>query len=187
MDVVRSAIEALGGRISIQSRPGRGSTFLMSLPLTVAVLDGIVVTVAGQTLVAPLSAIVETLQPREGDVRGFCGEGRVLAVRGGFAPLVDVGRELGYRAGAADPAQGVALLVETDGGARGALLVDAILGQRQVVVKSLEANYGRAPGVAAATILGDSRVALILDVEAVLARARTASGGAPGERLLAAG
>ncbi|WP_395697542.1 chemotaxis protein CheA [Methylocella sp.] len=191
MDVVRSGIEALGGRISIQSRPGRGSTFLMSLPLTLAVLDGMVVTVAGQTLVAPLSAIVETLQPREGDVRGFLEEGRVLSIRGGFAPLVDLCRELGYRASAADPAQGVAVLVEADGGARGALLVDAILGQRQVVVKSLEANYGRAPGVAAATILGDGRVALILDVDALLARARAepapSSVGAPGERLLAAG
>ncbi|WP_395665407.1 chemotaxis protein CheA [Methylocella sp.] len=185
MDVVRRSIQALGGRISIQSRPGRGSTFVMSLPLTLAVLDGMVVTVAGQTLVAPLTAVVETLQPKPGEAHGFGGAARVLAIRGQFAPLIDVGRELGYRAEPTDPAAGVALLVETEGGARSVLLVDAILGQRQVVIKSLEANYRHVPGVAAATILGDGRVALILDVDAVVASARAEV--EPADRLIAAG
>lgn len=172
MDVVRRSIQALGGRISIASRPGRGSTFTMSLPLTLAVLDGMVVTVAGQTLVVPLTAIVETLQPKVADVHGFGGGTRVIAIRDHFTPLIDVGRELDYRADDADPLASVALLVESEGGARNALLVDAILGQRQVVIKSLEANYRHVPGIAAATILGDGRVALILDVDAVVASSR---------------
>ncbi|ACK50410.1 CheA signal transduction histidine kinase [Methylocella silvestris BL2] len=175
MDVVRRSIQALGGRISIQSRPGRGSTFTMSLPLTLAVLDGMVVTVGGQTLVVPLTAIVETLQPKVADVHEFGGGARVIAIRDQFTPLIDVGRELGYRADNADPLAGVALLVESEGGARNAMLVDAILGQRQVVIKSLEANYRHVPGIAAATILGDGRVALILDVDAIVATSRADS------------
>jgi two-component system chemotaxis sensor kinase CheA len=172
MDVVRRSIQALGGRISIASRPGHGSTFTMSLPLTLAVLDGMVVTVADQTLVVPLTAIVETLQPKSADVHGFGGGARVIAIREHFTPLIDVGCELGYRPRHADPLACVALLVESEGGARSALLVDAILGQRQVVIKSLEANYRHVAGIAAATILGDGRVALILDVDAVVASSR---------------
>jgi two-component system chemotaxis sensor kinase CheA len=169
MDVVKRSIQALGGRISIASRPGHGSVFTMSLPLTLAVLDGMVVTVAQQTLVVPLTAIVETLQPKASDVHGMGGNARVISIRNKFTPLIDVGRELSYRNGAADPLASVALLVETEGGGRSALLVDAIQGQRQVVIKSLEANYRHVPGIAAATILGDGRVALILDVDAVVA------------------
>jgi two-component system chemotaxis sensor kinase CheA len=172
MDVVKRSVQALGGRISITSVPGKGSTFAMSLPLTLAVLDGMVVTVADQTLVVPLTAIVETLQPKQADVHGMGGDSRVIAIRDRFVPLVDVGQVLSYRYEAADPMTRVALLVETEGGARNALLVDAIQGQRQVVIKSLEANYGRVPGIAGATILGDGRVALIVDVDAVVADAR---------------
>lgn len=172
MDVVKRSVQALGGRISISSNPGKGSTFAMSLPLTLAVLDGMVVTAADQTLVVPLTAIVETLQPKQADVHGMGGDSRVIAIRDRFVPLIDVGQVLGYRYDAADPMTRVALLVETEGGARNALLVDAIQGQRQVVIKSLEANYGRVPGIAGATILGDGRVALIVDVDAVVADAR---------------
>jgi two-component system chemotaxis sensor kinase CheA len=172
MDVVKRSIQALGGRISISSRPGSGSIFTMSLPLTLAVLDGMVVTVAGQTLVVPLTAIVETLQPKASDVHGFGGGARVIAIRDIFTPLIDVGRELGYRPEPADPLTGVALLVESEGSVRSALLVDAIQGQRQVVIKSLEANYRHVHGIAAATILGDGRVALILDVDAVVETSR---------------
>jgi two-component system chemotaxis sensor kinase CheA len=183
MDVVRRSIQQLGGRISISSRPGQGSTFTMSLPLTLAVLDGMVVTVASQTLVIPLTAIVETLQPKPADVHGFGGGSRVIAIRDQFVPLIDVGHELDCRAEYADPLACVTLLVESDGGVRSALLVDAILGQRQVVIKSLEANYRHVPGIAAATILGDGRVALILDVDAVVANSRSTTG--VGEHLLA--
>ena len=169
MDVVRRQMQALGGRIAIASRPGEGSTFTLSLPLTLAVLDGMVVEAAGQTLVIPLTAIVETLQPKSEQVRRLGPSTTLLAVRNEHAPLLDVGQAMGFRAEAAAPCQGIALLVEDDAGVRSALLVDAIHGQRQVVIKSLEANYGRVPGVAAATILGDGRVALIVDVEALTA------------------
>jgi two-component system chemotaxis sensor kinase CheA len=175
MDVVRRSIQALGGRITITSRPGLGSTFTMSLPLTLAVLDGMVVTVAGQTLVVPLTAIIETLLPKDADVHGFGGESRVIAIRNQFTPLIDVGRELNYRYEPTNALNGVAILVESEGGVRSALLVDVIQGQRQVVIKSLEANYRHVPGIAAATILGDGRVALILDVDAVVASSKADS------------
>ncbi len=172
MDVVRRSILALGGRIAIASTPGKGSTFTMSLPLTLAVLDGMVVTVADQTLVLPLSTIVEILMPQTMAVHAFGEHSRVIGLRGDFIPLVDVGRRLAYRTEVADPKKGVVLLVEADGGARNALIVDAIQGQRQVVIKSLESNYGSVSGIAAATILGNGRVALILDVDAVVADTR---------------
>jgi two-component system chemotaxis sensor kinase CheA len=172
MDVVKRSIQSLGGRISITSRPGHGSIFTMSLPLTLAVLDGMVVTVAGQTLVVPLTAIVETLQPEASKVHRFGAEQRLISIRDSFCPLVDVGRVLSFRREQADPVAGVALLVESEGGGQRALMVDAIQGQRQVVIKSLEANYDHVPGIAAATILGDGRVALILDVDAVVAGSR---------------
>ncbi|MBN7807297.1 chemotaxis protein CheA [Agrobacterium rosae] len=172
MDVVKRSIQALGGRISITSRPGLGSTFTMSLPLTLAVLDGMVVTVAGQTLVVPLTAIVETLQPEAVNIHSFGSNQRLISIRNSFCPLVDVGRILNFRNTQANPVDGVALLVESEGGGQRALMVDAIQGQRQVVIKSLEANYTHVPGIAAATILGDGRVALILDVDAVVGASR---------------
>ena len=175
MDVVKRSIQALGGRISITSKPGKGSVFTMSLPLTLAVLDGMVVTVANQTLVVPLTAIVETLQPEKADIHSFGSSQRLIAIRDTFCPLVDVGNILNFRSDLANPVDGVALLVESEGGGQRALMVDAIQGQRQVVIKSLEANYTNVPGIAAATILGDGRVALILDVDAVV----TASRGQP--------
>jgi two-component system chemotaxis sensor kinase CheA len=172
MDVVKRSIQGLGGRITITSRPGHGSTFTLSLPLTLAVLDGMVVSVCEHTLVAPLTAIIESLQPKPEDVRAIGPDAYVIAIRDTYTPLIDVGAILGYRTTPLDPTQGVALLVEGEGGARAALMVDAIQGQRQVVIKSLEANYRQVEGIAAATILGDGRVALILDVDAVVASRR---------------
>ena len=155
MDVVKRSIQALGGRISISSRPKHGSTFSLSLPLTLAVLDGIVVAVDDQTFVLPLTAIVETLSPEAKDVHPM-GEGyHVLRVRDQFVPLIDIGTELAIRPRSSKTPTGVAILVESENRERHALLVDTILDQRQVVIKSLETSYGRAPGIAAATILGD--------------------------------
>ncbi|MCB5945296.1 chemotaxis protein CheA [Acidocella sp. KAb 2-4] len=173
MDVVRQSVQALGGRISISSRPGLGSTFTLSLPLTLAVLDGMVVSARGHTLIIPLGAIVETLKPRGQDVFPLDRDTNLLALRGGYVPMVDVAASLGYCEELLEPEQGVALLVEGEGGVRAVLLVDAIHGQRQVVIKSLEANYRAVSGIAAATVMGDGRVALILDVDAVVRQARS--------------
>ena len=171
MDVVRRSIQALGGRIAITSRPGQGSRFTLSLPLTLAVLDGMVVTVDQQTLIVPLTAIIETLQPRAANIHSVGDGAQVLNIRGTYIPLLCVGSILGWnQSGLGNNT--VALLVEGDGGSRAALLVDAIQGQQQVVIKSLEANYRQVPNVAAATILGDGRVALILDVDAMVSDAR---------------
>jgi len=173
MDVVRQSVTALGGRISISSRPGHGSTFTLSLPLTLAVLDGMVVSAAGHTLIIPLGTILETLQPRAKDVHALDNDLRVLALRGGYVPIVDVGLTLGYSDQRIETTQSVALLVEGEGRTKAVLLVDAIHGQRQVVIKSLEANYRAVPGIAAATVMGDGRVALILDVDAVVSGTRS--------------
>jgi len=115
---------------------------------------------------------VETLQPEAAAIHSFGASQRLISIRNSFCPLVDVGRILDFRATQANPVEGVALLVESEGGGQRALMVDAIQGQRQVVIKSLEANYTHVPGIAAATILGDGRVALILDVDAVVAASR---------------
>jgi len=172
MDVVKRSIQSLGGRISISSQPGKGSVFTLSLPLTLAVLDGMVISASGQTLVAPLTAIIETLRPKPADVRPLGPNGAVLAVRDAHVPLIDIGVALGLRTHPIDPTTGVVLLVESEGLGRTALVADEIQGQRQVVIKSLEANYQRVVGIAAATILGDGRVALILDVEACVEKRR---------------
>lgn len=172
MDVVRRSVQALGGRIAIGSRPGQGSTFTLSLPLTLAVLDGMVIDVAGHTLVVPLTAIVESLRPRPDDVRRLGPQGAVLLIRDSYVPVIDVASILGFRSEIRPPSDGVVILVESEDGGRAALTADFIHGQRQVVIKSLEANFRQVDGIAAATILGDGRVALILDVDAVIAMRR---------------
>ncbi|GAA3877588.1 chemotaxis protein CheA [Celeribacter arenosi] len=163
MDVVRSAIQALGGRITITSQEGKGTTFSISLPLTLAVLDGMVVRVAGETLVVPLNAILETLTLTDNDLKALGPETHVVQIRSGFVPLLDLGAELGYRTPCESYVGGIVLLIGQEDGNHAALVVDAIEDQRQVVIKGLEASYGRVPGIAAATILGDGQIALILD------------------------
>ncbi|GAB3736045.1 chemotaxis protein CheA [Luteimonas pelagia] len=163
MDVVRKNIAALGGQVELASRAGAGTTVTIRLPLTLAILDGMSVAVGGEVFILPLNAVVESLQPVAGDVRTIAGDARVLRVREDYLPLLDLAAFYGLPAAAnnATPAP-IAVVVESDG-RRLALEVDALLGQQQVVVKNLEHNYRRVPGVSGATILGDGRVALIVD------------------------
>jgi two-component system, chemotaxis family, sensor kinase CheA len=163
MDVVRSAIQSLGGRVNISSTPGKGTTITISLPLTLAVLDGMVVDVAGQTMVVPITAIIETLRPAATDLHRVAAGGVVVAVRQTFVPIVDLAETFGHRSATVDYSKMVLLLVESGEQERWALAVDRIHDQRQVVIKGLESNYGHVPGVAAATILGDGKIALIID------------------------
>ncbi|WP_050927912.1 chemotaxis protein CheA [Aestuariivita boseongensis] len=167
MDVVLTEIQSMGGRIAISSEPGKGSEFSISLPLTLAVLDGMVVTVAGQTLVLPLSCIIETIRPRTGDIRPLGPNGHVLSIRGAFVPVVSLGAILGLDNSCVDPESSVLVHIQSGGANPVAVSVDDISDQRQVVMKSLEANYGAIPGVSAATILGDGKIALIVDPDAV--------------------
>lgn len=169
MDVVRKSVQALGGRISVASQLGRGVTFTLSLPLTLAVMDGMLVTVCGECMVIPLTALLESVQPKPSDVRLLGASTMLLTIRGSQAPLIDLGAALLYRDVPALDANSIALLVEDDAGERLALLVDDIIGQRQVVIKSLESNYHALAGVAGATILGNGKVALILDINALVA------------------
>ena len=168
MDVVKRAIQSFGGRISIASHPGKGSKFTISLPLTLAVLDGMLVEVGAQTLVIPLTSIVETLLPKPGDIHDMSPSGQVINVRGVFMPLIDLGKKLDFRDTQKQIKNPIVLCVETEDGMKYALMADAIQDQRQVVIKSLEDNYGQVPYIAAATILGDGRIALIADIDEII-------------------
>ncbi|MCK7595124.1 chemotaxis protein CheA [Pseudomarimonas salicorniae] len=161
MDVVRKNILALGGEVGIESHTGKGTKITVRLPLTLAILDGMLVQVGGETFVLPLGFVIEALQPQSENVRTVQADGRVLKVRGDYLPLFSVARLYKIEEKAAN--EPMVVVVESDG-KRLALEVDALLGQQQVVVKNLEANYRRIPGISGATILGDGRVALIVDV-----------------------
>ena len=173
MDVVRRSIVDLGGRIIISSTPGVGSRFSLTLPLTLAVLDGMVVAVGDQTFVLPLSHIIESLRPRAEDIRPFGVDRSLLHVRESYVPLVKIGELLGVTRRKATPRKALSSWSRAKARAGLALAVDAILGQRQVVIKGFETNYHHIEGIAAATILGDGRVALILDVDGLVTRCRT--------------
>ncbi len=164
MDVVRRNIQSLGGRIAVESRMGEGSRFILSLPLTLAVMDGLAVSVGREAYIVPIAAIVESLRPRPQDIHDVVGHGQVLSIRGAYIPLLALHRVLGVADAVQDPSRGIVVIAETDHAGRVGLLVDDLIGQQQVVVKSMEDNYGPIRGIGGATILGNGRVALILDV-----------------------
>jgi two-component system chemotaxis sensor kinase CheA len=167
MDVVRSNIQRIGGRVSIKSTPGLGSVFTLALPLTLAVLDGMNVRVGDEIYVVPLANIIESLRPTTKDVHSLAGGGDVLLIRGEYVPLVYVGRLFGIANAASDASKSLVVLVEAGPGDKVGLVLDEIVGQQQVVIKSLESNYQALPGLSGATILGNGRVALILDVPGI--------------------
>ncbi|MVO18669.1 chemotaxis protein CheA [Parasedimentitalea huanghaiensis] len=175
MDVVKNAVTKLGGRVNIASTPGRGSTFSIILPLTLAVMDGMVVSVAGHTMVVPITAIVETMRGNDDMINNLGADGTLLSIRGSFVPICDVASSLGLRGDTTNEPAGVYLLVETENGDRCALAVDDIHDQRQVVIKSLDGVCGNVPGVSAATILGDGKIAMILDPESIVTASSSAA------------
>ncbi|MFP2420601.1 chemotaxis protein CheA [Pseudescherichia vulneris] len=162
MDVVRRNILAMGGHVDVLSTPGQGTTVRIILPLTLAILDGMLVKVGEEIYVLPLGAVMESLRPTEAMLCRFVGEERLLHVRGEYLPLVMVRERLSVP-GEGPGDEGIVVIVQS-AGCRYALSVDQLIGQQQVVVKNLEQNYRKVPGVSAATILGDGSVALILDV-----------------------
>ncbi|MBB3861834.1 two-component system chemotaxis sensor kinase CheA [Novosphingobium hassiacum] len=170
MDVVRQNVKDLGGRITIESEPGSGTTFTLTLPLTLAISDGMVVNVGDQTLVVPLANVVESLRPEPDEVQGLGANRCMINVRGRFIPVIPLSEAVGAIGATSHPQEGVLIVVETEGAGRAALLVDAICDQRQVVIKSLDTHYRSVEGVAGATILGDGRVALIVDVDSLVSR-----------------
>lgn len=171
MDVVKRDVEALKGAVSIDSRPGEGTAITIRLPLTVAILDGQIVTIGDSSFVLPLTAICESLRPKRNDLSVVLGQGEVVRVRGEAIPLVRLHRTLNIPARYEDPCHGIVVLVE-DHGSRAALLVDDLAAQHQVVIKSLETHYTSVDGVMGVTIMGDGTVALILDVPGLVRMAR---------------
>ncbi|MGO4551375.1 chemotaxis protein CheW [Lysobacter sp. 2RAF19] len=176
MDVVKKNITALGGQVEIRSERGRGTTVSIRLPLTLAIVDGMSVAVGGEAFILPLNIVVESLQLAPGDVRTIANDTRVLRVREDYLPLLNLAQQYGLPAldGEREGACPIAVVVESDG-RRLALEVDDLLGQHQVVVKNLESNYRRVAGIAGATILGDGRVALIVDPATLAQTARLAA------------
>jgi two-component system chemotaxis sensor kinase CheA len=165
MDVVRRNIQDLGGRITLKSEPGRGMSIELALPLTLAVMDGMIVRVAQETYVMPISAIVECIRPASTDIRPLVGTCGALQIRGSIVPLVYLGDVFDVPGFVQEPAECTVIVIEGSDRARLGLVVDELLGHQQVVIKSIEENYGSVPGIAAATILGSGRVAFIVDIE----------------------
>jgi len=165
MDVVRRNIQDVGGRINVRSERGRGMTLQLALPLTLAVMDGMVIKVREQTYVVPMSAIVECLRPGEADIHNLMGARGMLQLRGTLVPVVHLCDLLGVGADAASTEERIVIIADAGDGSSFGIIVDELLGHQQVVVKSMEESYGAVPGVGGATILGNGRVALILDVE----------------------
>jgi two-component system, chemotaxis family, sensor kinase CheA len=171
MDVVKKNITALGGTVEIDSAEGYGMSVKVRLPLTLAIMDGMSVAVGDECYILPLASVVESFQVQPGLIKTVGGTGRVVEVRSEFMPVIDLEEVFNVPKSDSPSATRIMVVVEADGG-QIALLVDELLGQQQVVVKNLEANYRRVPDVSGATIMGDGRVALILDVSSLVRHSR---------------
>ncbi len=174
MDVVRKNILSLGGAVDIESAAGQGTKVTIRLPLTLAILDGMSVRIDEEIYILPLSSVVESLQPTRADLKSLAGESRVLKVRGEFLPLLSLRQFFKLGPGRLSIEESIVVIVEAEG-RQLALIVDELVGQQQVVIKSLEHNYKRVAGISGATILGDGRVALIVDVGDVVRANQMAS------------
>jgi two-component system chemotaxis sensor kinase CheA len=163
MDIVVSSIRSLGGNVTLNSVPGQGTTFRVRLPLTMAILEGLTIQVGKEVYILPLTSILESIQPRKEDLHELAGRGEIVNLRSESLPIVRLHELFNVPDAITDCAQGLLVIIENDG-RKAALLVDELIGQSQVVVKSLESNYGKVEGVAGATILGNGQVGLILDV-----------------------
>jgi two-component system, chemotaxis family, sensor kinase CheA len=166
MDVVKRNINEMGGHVEISSQAGRGTTTRIVVPLTLAILDGMSVRVGEETFILPLNCVMESLQPRADEIYTVGNGVRLVRVRGEYLPVIALHQVFAVGGARTDPVDGIVTILQSEG-RRFALLVDELVGQQQVVVKNLETHYRKVPGVAAATILGDGRVALIVDVAAL--------------------
>jgi two-component system chemotaxis sensor kinase CheA len=175
MDVVKRNIQAMGGHVEITSHAGKGSTTRIVLPLTLAILDGMSVKVGNEIFILPLNFVMESLQPQAEDIYTVANGERVVRVRGEYLPLVALHEVFNVDGAKQEPTQGIVTIMQTEG-RRFAMLIDELVGQQQVVVKNLETNYRKVRGISAATILGDGRVALIVDVAALNRESRNAHG-----------
>ena len=171
MDVVKRNIQEMGGHVEISSKRGEGTSIKIVLPLTLAILNGMSVKVGNEIYILPLNYVIESLQPLAKEIHSITGDENVLHVRGEYLSLVELHKLFDVADPVRDPTQGIAVIVQTEG-SRFALLVDQLVGQHQVVVKNLETNYRKVPGISAATILGDGNVAFIIDVVGMRKMAR---------------
>ncbi len=171
MDVVKRNIESLGGTVSIKTAIGKGTTFTLKLPLTLAIIEGMTIRVGHETYILPMLSIVESIQPKADAVKTIVGKGEVMNVRGTYHPMMRLYEVFDLEPEYKDPGKAILLILETEG-ERVAVMVDEILGQQQVVIKSMEQNFRKIEGIAGATILGDGTVGFILDVRGLLELAR---------------
>jgi len=181
MDVVKKAIEKLRGRVEIRSRPGMGSTFVISLPLTLAIIEGMLVRVGRERYIIPALSILESFRPERGQYSTIKGKGEMIMTRGNLLPLIRLDRICGIEGDSIHPWEGLAVTVENDGERR-CLLLDELLGKEEVVIKSIGESLKNVRGVAGGAIMGDGRVGLILDMAGVFEMAKE-NGGTKTQRL----
>ncbi|MGH9581739.1 MAG: chemotaxis protein CheA, partial [Bryobacteraceae bacterium] len=167
MDVVKKQVQKMRGRIEIRSTPGQGTVFSIKLPLTLAIIDGLVVGVGEERYIVPIFAVQETLRPAEETLSALPNGAEMALIRGALVPVVRIGRLFGVQAGSENIWEGLLVICE-GGGRRFALVVDELIGKQEVVIKSLGKTFRNVRGIAGGAILGDGRVGLILDIDGLI-------------------